>query len=78
MPNELTDRQREVVTLLAEGLSAQEIAERLGVGAGTVEQHRYMAYQRLGISSIVDLVKLALARGWVRNPYARGRPRKQQ
>lgn len=75
---ELTDRQREVVTLLAEGLSAPEVAERLGVGTGTVEQHRMLAYKALGISSIVELVKLALARGWIRNPYAKGRPRKAQ
>ena len=72
----LTGRQKQVATLLAEGLSAAQIADQLGIGVGTVEQHRMLAYRTLGINDIVSLVKLALARGWVQNPYARGRPRK--
>lgn len=74
--SDLTDRQREVVSLLTEGKSATEIAEVLGVTAGTVELHRHMAYARLGITNIVDLTKYALAHGLTRNQYQRGRPRK--
>jgi DNA-binding NarL/FixJ family response regulator len=73
---DITERQKQVITGLAEGKSAREVAEDLGVGVGTVEQHRHLAYKALGIRSIVDLVKYALAQGWVRNPYQRGRPRK--
>lgn len=74
--SDLTERQKAVVTGLADGKTAKQIAEELGIGVGTVEQHRHMAYKALGINSIVDMVKYALAQGWVRNQYQRGRPRK--
>lgn len=76
--SDLTERQKAVVTGLADGKTAKQIAEELGIGVGTVEQHRHMAYKALGINSIVELVKIALARGWIRNPYAKGRPRKER
>lgn len=74
--SELTDRQKKVLTLLAEGKSAAEVAEELGVGVGTIKQHRFLGYRAIGVHDIVDLVKYALAKGWVQNPYQRGRPRK--
>nr|WP_283242168.1 helix-turn-helix transcriptional regulator [Gordonia araii] len=44
----LTDRQREIVRLAANGLSNKEIAERLVVSVRTVEGHLYRASQILG------------------------------
>jgi DNA-binding NarL/FixJ family response regulator len=48
----LTPREREVLVLLAEGLSDKEIAERLYVGSGTVRNHVVSVFAKLGI---VDL-----------------------
>lgn len=73
---ELTERQKQVVIGLASGKTAGEIAKEMGVGVGTVEQHRHLAYRALGVHGIVELVMYALAQGWIRNPYQRGRPRK--
>lgn len=51
----LTDREREVATLAAQGLSNTRIAERLVVSVRTVESHLYHAYAKLGVSSREEL-----------------------
>lgn len=45
----LTERQREVLVLLGEGLLKKEIAERLGIGYATVDEHVAQIYRRLGV-----------------------------
>jgi DNA-binding NarL/FixJ family response regulator len=57
----LTDRQREIIELVAAGLSNKEIAERLITSVRTVEGHVYRAYQRLGAGSREELVELLRA-----------------
>ena len=57
----LTGRQREVIELVAAGLSNKEIAERLVTSVRTVEGHVYQAYQRLGAGSREELVALLRA-----------------
>jgi two-component system response regulator NreC len=61
----LTPRQREVLTLIAEGLSNQEIAEQLHISVRTVERHRENIMERLNLHSRVELVKYALRKGLV-------------
>jgi len=61
----LTPRQKEVLQLLAEGLSMKEIAERLGVSIKTVEAHRANLMERLDIHDIPGLVRLAIRSGLV-------------
>ena len=61
----LTPRQREVLTLIGEGLSNQEIAGQLGISVRTVERHRENIMERLNLHSRVDLVKYALRKGLV-------------
>jgi two-component system response regulator NreC len=61
----LTPRQREVLTLIAEGLSNQEIAEQLGISVRTVERHRENIMERLNLHSRVELVKYALRKGLI-------------
>ncbi len=51
----LTDREREVATLAAQGLSNTRIAEQLVVSVRTVESHLYHAYDKLGVSSREEL-----------------------
>jgi DNA-binding NarL/FixJ family response regulator len=57
----LTGRQREIIELVAAGLSNKEIAERLVTSVRTVEGHVYRAYQRLGAESREELVKMLRA-----------------
>ncbi len=59
----LTEREREVLKLVAEGYSTQAIAEMLVVSAKTVEGHRANLMSKLGIQNRVDLVKYALRKG---------------
>jgi two-component system, NarL family, nitrate/nitrite response regulator NarL len=62
---QLTHREREVLTQIAEGLSNKEIAIQLEVGVRTVETHREHIMHKLNIHSIAGLTKFAIARGWV-------------
>jgi two-component system response regulator FixJ len=57
---ELTDRQRQVMELLVEGLSNKEIAQRLEISPRTVETYRAFVMARTGASSLADLVKMAV------------------
>lgn len=61
----LTPRQQEVLTLIAEGLSSREIAERLGISVRTVERHRENIMNRVNLHSRTDLVKYALRKGLI-------------
>jgi two-component system, NarL family, response regulator LiaR len=58
----LTEREAEVLTLMAAGLNNQAIAERLVISLGTVKFHVSNIYQKLGVDSRVMAVKLALER----------------
>ncbi len=60
----LTSREREVLQLLAEGLSNQEIADQLNISVKTVETHRGNMMKKLGVDSKIELVKYALRKGW--------------
>ncbi|MBI4761981.1 MAG: response regulator [Chloroflexota bacterium] len=61
----LTDREREVLQLAAEGLNNPQIAEKLSISPRTVEMHRAHLMQKLGLKTQTDLVKYALKRGLV-------------
>lgn len=56
----LTGRERDVARLIAEGLSDREIAARLVLSPYTVRQHAKRIYRKLGVSSRVQLARLAL------------------
>lgn len=61
-----TPRQREVLQLLAEGHTTKEIAATLHISIKTVECHRSLIAQKLGIRGIAELTKYAIKRGIVR------------
>ena len=52
----LTAREQDVARLVASGLSNKAIAQRLGLQEGTVKVHLHNIYQKLGISSRVELI----------------------
>ena len=61
----LTNREREVLVLIAEGLSNKETASQLGVGVRTVETHRERIMRKLNIHSIAGLTRFAISHGLV-------------
>ena len=61
----LTTREREVCTLLAAGLSGEEIAERLFLSAETVRTHIRNAMQRLGVKTRAQLIAQAITTGQI-------------
>jgi DNA-binding CsgD family transcriptional regulator len=58
-PDALTKREREVARLAATGRSARDIADELFIGERTVETHLSNAYAKLGVSSKLELVRVA-------------------
>ncbi|MGB3716730.1 MAG: response regulator transcription factor [Candidatus Promineifilaceae bacterium] len=63
--DDLTPREREVLTLIAEGLSNAEIAEQLVISVKTVDRHRENIMRKLNLHSRIDLVKYALRIGLI-------------
>lgn len=61
----LTNREREIFQLLAEGLKNHEVAERLHVSVKTVETHRAHIMEKLGLNNIAEMVKYAIEIGVV-------------
>ncbi len=61
----LTDRQLEILTLLALGLSEKEVALRLGISLRTARNHVANVYQRLGLHHRTEAVLLAVRYGLV-------------
>ena len=56
----LTPREREVFSILSQGLSHREIGEQLGISPRTVEVHKGRIMEKLGARSMADLIKLSL------------------
>lgn len=61
----LTTREREVLHLIAEGLSAKEVAVRLGISTKTVEAHRTSLMRKLSVRKATELVRYAVRHGLI-------------
>jgi DNA-binding NarL/FixJ family response regulator len=61
----LTNREREVLKLIAEGYANKRIAKLLSISVRTVERHRSNIMKKLNVSNVVELVKYALKLGLV-------------
>ncbi len=59
----LTDREREVLTWLARGLSSKEVAKELNISVRTVETHRANLMHKLGVKSVAVLIQVAIREG---------------
>lgn len=68
-PRFLTDRQRQILSLIALGKSTKEIALELDVSAKTVGYHRMQLMVRLNLFSTIELTHYALATGLVENLF---------
>jgi len=61
----LTERQKEILQLIAEGHLTKEIADILCISVRTVEKHKYNMMQELKFKTTADLVKYAIKQGIV-------------
>lgn len=61
----LTEREREVLTLIAEDFSNQEIANMLGISVKTVERHRENMMRKLNLHTRIELTKYAIRKGLI-------------
>lgn len=60
---ELTNRQRQILQMMAEGRPNKEIASVLGLSTRTVEFHRYRLMSKLGLHTVADLTRFAIQEG---------------
>jgi len=62
----LTDREKQVLKLVAEGRSNKEVAELLGISVKTAMSHREHVMEKLGVHNRTELVRFAIRRGVIR------------
>ena len=63
----LTDREKQVLKLVAEGRSNKEVASLLGVSVKTAMSHREHVMEKLGLHNRTDLIRFALKKGVIRD-----------
>lgn len=56
----LSEREREILQMIAEGRSTKQVAQRLGISVKTAETHRTNLMKKIGARSVVDLVRYAV------------------
>ncbi len=61
----LTEREREVLTLIAQGLTNQQIAQKLFISIKTVQTHRAHILEKLGLHDRTELVRYAIRKGLI-------------
>ena len=59
----LSNREREILALLADGLANKQIAARLGISKNTVKTHLELLFDKLGVSSRAEAVATGVRRG---------------
>jgi DNA-binding NarL/FixJ family response regulator len=65
---DLSDREAEVLRLIAQGHSNKEIAARLELSVKTVETYKARSMEKLSLTGRADIVRLALEKGWLQEP----------
>lgn len=63
----LSDREEEVIRLIAQGHTSKEVAQRLGLSPRTLETYKVRAMTKLELHSRADLVRYAASCGWLRD-----------
>lgn len=61
----ISEREREIVILIAEGFSSKEIADKLFISPRTVETHRKNIMAKMGFQSVADLIRYAFKQGLI-------------
>lgn len=63
--SELSERETEVMRLVARGFTNKEVSSKLGLSVKTIETYKARSMSKLGLRSRVDIVRLANDRGWL-------------
>ncbi|MEM7657507.1 MAG: LuxR C-terminal-related transcriptional regulator [Bacteroidota bacterium] len=64
-PQPISPREREVLVLVAEGLTTEQIGEKLSIAEGTVRKHREHLRKKAGAQNAAHLINLAFRKGWL-------------
>jgi len=72
-PKSLTDREKAILQLFAEGKSAKEVANILGIAIRTVWYHKYRIMEELGCKNSAELVLYAVKHVMISTPQPRSR-----
>jgi DNA-binding NarL/FixJ family response regulator len=62
-----SERESEVLRLIAAGYSNKEIASQLDLSVKTVEAHKSNAMRKLALNGRIDIVKYAILQGWLKD-----------
>ena len=65
MDTKLSEREQDVLRLLAQGYTSKEVADRLAIGAKTVDTYKRRASEKLNLRTRVQLVRFAVRQGWL-------------
>jgi DNA-binding NarL/FixJ family response regulator len=63
----VSQRESDVLRLIASGYSNKEIAAQLNLSVKTIEAHKANAMRKLGLTGRIDIVKYAVLQGWLNN-----------
>lgn len=63
--SELTKREMEILTLVAQSYTSKQIAQMLHISFDTVSTHRKHIYRKTNTSSVAEIVQMALRKGWI-------------
>jgi len=61
----ITEREKEVIIYICEGLTYKEIANKMNLSKRTIESHKEKVFEKLGVSKINDIIIYASKMGWV-------------
>jgi len=67
-PPSVSEREKQVLRMMAVGHSNKEIAEALGITIKTVEVHKANAMRKLKLRGRIDVVRYAILHGWLKEP----------
>jgi two-component system response regulator NreC len=67
LPSDISEREQQVLRMIAWGHSNKEIGSRLEISVKTVEAHKANAMRKLGMRSRIDIVRYALLQGWLQD-----------
>jgi DNA-binding NarL/FixJ family response regulator len=70
-PPRLTGRERDVLTLIANGRSRKDVATSMGVAVQSVDYHVHEIQRRLETDALSDVLRYAITRGWIDDQGAR-------